>query len=247
MSQLLLTTTGTNTEVVLRDLGAPKFTHPVVDFDLLDEFDEDSLTLSGDLQNAVDQGWITLKVNGNLITDVSEASLASADSANVAFIPSGYTRDDANTEHLYDLGAHLKGIDNILAVALTTIDVQSSDTTSIQTSSTDWVDVPGDGVGGLLQIQTAVGKDRYYIVIAGGDFSVSKADKVIHLRLLIDGAVVSEVSPLGIEKTSNFNIRLGEFTVNPVAQNKLIKLQWKADAGSTLSADSAGLVIFGVG
>jgi len=72
--QILLTTTGTLTPVVIDDFGARSFAHPTVDFDLLYEFTEDEIRSSVDLQAAIDAGYITLSdENGNNITDVSLA------------------------------------------------------------------------------------------------------------------------------------------------------------------------------
>lgn len=74
MSQhsILLTTTGTLAIVPIDDLGKlPGFVHPVVDFDLIDEFRISDLITSSDLQSAVDNGYIILKDSfGFSITDI---------------------------------------------------------------------------------------------------------------------------------------------------------------------------------
>jgi hypothetical protein len=59
--QILLSTTGTASPVVLNDLNRISFTHPTSNFDLLESFTLEELYESDDLINAVDDGHITLK------------------------------------------------------------------------------------------------------------------------------------------------------------------------------------------
>jgi hypothetical protein len=70
---ILLTTTGTLSIVPIADLGRiPGFIHPVTDFDMVGEFRLFDLVFSDDLQDAVDNGYITLKDQYGLpITNVS--------------------------------------------------------------------------------------------------------------------------------------------------------------------------------
>ena len=76
-SQVLISTTGTLSPVIIDDLGAIQFVHPTVDQELI--LPEGFLTLdeyaaSDDLQAALDAGYITLTdENGNPITDTSQA------------------------------------------------------------------------------------------------------------------------------------------------------------------------------
>jgi hypothetical protein len=70
MAQVLLTTIAT---VTLDDLGGRTFTHPVVDFDLLTEYSEDTIQDSADLQAAIDGGDITLAdAEGNNLPTVRD-------------------------------------------------------------------------------------------------------------------------------------------------------------------------------
>ena len=68
---LLLSTTGTGADPLpFPDLGLRSFPHPTVDYNLLEEYSEEELRFSRDLQNALIAGWITLTdINGNPITD----------------------------------------------------------------------------------------------------------------------------------------------------------------------------------
>lgn len=71
--QILLSTTGTLSPVVIADFGARSFLHPTVNFNLLDEFREDEIQSSVDLQAVLTAGHITLvDDNGNSITDVTK-------------------------------------------------------------------------------------------------------------------------------------------------------------------------------
>jgi len=71
---LYLTTTGTLDPVIVDDLGARSFPHPTVDFDLMDEFTEDEVQSSRDLQALIDAGHIIIKDDeGDLVPIVQEA------------------------------------------------------------------------------------------------------------------------------------------------------------------------------
>ena len=71
---LYLTTTGTLDPVVVDDLGARSFPHPTVDFDLLEEFTEDEVQFSRDLQALIDAGHITIKDDeGDFVTIIQDA------------------------------------------------------------------------------------------------------------------------------------------------------------------------------
>ena len=58
--QILLTTTGTASPVVIPDLNSITFTHPTTDYNLLEEFTLEELYDSSDLISAVTAGTITL-------------------------------------------------------------------------------------------------------------------------------------------------------------------------------------------
>jgi len=58
--QLLLSTTGTQSPVVIEDLGDISFTHPTTDYDLLSDFGPQQIAYSDDLQNAINNGYITI-------------------------------------------------------------------------------------------------------------------------------------------------------------------------------------------
>jgi len=58
---IYLSTTGTKDTVIIEDLGSRKFVHPTIDFNLLEEYTAQEISQSDDLQNAIDNGWITLK------------------------------------------------------------------------------------------------------------------------------------------------------------------------------------------
>lgn len=73
MKQVLLSTTGTLSPVVIEDFGERTFVHPTVGLNLIPEFTIDELSSSDDLQAALTAGYITLEdENGSPIIDVSE-------------------------------------------------------------------------------------------------------------------------------------------------------------------------------
>ena len=55
-----VSTTGTHDPVILEDLGQRTLNHPTVDIDLGLEYTDDELMDSGDLQDAVGNGWIVV-------------------------------------------------------------------------------------------------------------------------------------------------------------------------------------------
>jgi len=66
-----ITTTGTQDLIVFNDLGARSFSHPTIDYDLEQEFDIDEISKSNDIQNAINQGWITAEDGlGNPVTNI---------------------------------------------------------------------------------------------------------------------------------------------------------------------------------
>jgi len=70
--QFLVTTSGTQTPVVLDDLGARSIPHPVSNLDLLLEFSMEELRRSADVQNAISAGYITVvDENAQPITNVA--------------------------------------------------------------------------------------------------------------------------------------------------------------------------------
>lgn len=76
MTQIFLTTTGTQTNTTINDLGTIVFTHPLVDHPLIvpqGEFEAVDIANSSDLIAAVTAGFITLEdVAGNPITNQTE-------------------------------------------------------------------------------------------------------------------------------------------------------------------------------
>jgi len=69
---VLLSTTGLISPVVIDDFGEKKFAHPTVDYVLLPEFLLEEVNASIDLQAALDAGYVTLKDDlGNPITTVA--------------------------------------------------------------------------------------------------------------------------------------------------------------------------------
>jgi hypothetical protein len=67
----LITTTGTLGTIVFNDLGERTFNHPIVDYDLQQEFEIYELTESEDIQSAIDNGYITVSNGINNITNLS--------------------------------------------------------------------------------------------------------------------------------------------------------------------------------
>jgi len=67
--KLLLTTINTTT---IREFGDLTFTHPVIDYVLSDEFKQDEIYESDDLQKAVDVGDIIVKNNSTTITNIKD-------------------------------------------------------------------------------------------------------------------------------------------------------------------------------
>jgi hypothetical protein len=112
MQQILLTTSGSVSNITLHDLGGRQLVHPVVDFDLLTEFDSEELRDSLDLQDNIDIGSILLRDQDNdPITDISVALNSgklqfdkdrdnlvdiSEDTQLLAGLPSQYYLDAAN-------------------------------------------------------------------------------------------------------------------------------------------------------
>ena len=69
---ILITTTGIQSTITFNDLGGRSFSHPIVDYDISSEYELEELRDSGDFQNAIDQGWITVEDENSIsITDVS--------------------------------------------------------------------------------------------------------------------------------------------------------------------------------
>ncbi len=74
MTAIYLTT---NQTVTIEDLGSIAFTHPVTDYNLITEFTAEEIRDSADLQNAIDNSYITIKDNnGNTLTELSSQSIA---------------------------------------------------------------------------------------------------------------------------------------------------------------------------
>lgn len=76
LSELKLTTTGTQNPVVFGDLGARTFTHPTVDFDVLTEFSLEEIQSSVDMQTALVAGHITLIDEGGQLVITLEGVVA---------------------------------------------------------------------------------------------------------------------------------------------------------------------------
>ena len=69
-----ITTTGIQSPVPFDDLGYREFTHPTTGYDLLLEFKAEEIRDSIDIQDAIDNNWITVEDEfGNPITQTSEA------------------------------------------------------------------------------------------------------------------------------------------------------------------------------
>ena len=67
----LITTTGTPTTVVINDLGKRTFMHPIVSFDLENEYSIEELINSNDLQSAITSSEITVvDESGNSVTEL---------------------------------------------------------------------------------------------------------------------------------------------------------------------------------
>ena len=65
---ILLTTTGTSSPIVINDFGAMEFVHPVVNYDLTDEFTYQEIRESSDLGLALNAGYLSLNNDGETIT-----------------------------------------------------------------------------------------------------------------------------------------------------------------------------------
>lgn len=71
--QILVTTTGAVPQIIISEFGNKTLVHPIVDYDLTQEFDIDEIRISQSLQNAINSGWITVKDDGNSsISDLSK-------------------------------------------------------------------------------------------------------------------------------------------------------------------------------
>ena len=70
----IISTTGVQATVTFDDLGKRAFAHPTVDYDLELNYTQEQIRQSTDVQNAIDNNWITVKdADGNPVTDVTEA------------------------------------------------------------------------------------------------------------------------------------------------------------------------------
>lgn len=67
MVNIYITTTGLTPSVVLSDLGERIFNHPIIDYDIGNEFNYDELLSSGDFRDAINLGYITLYYKGRYI------------------------------------------------------------------------------------------------------------------------------------------------------------------------------------
>jgi len=68
---LFLTTTGTQSLIVLNDLAGLEIPHPTTDFEISAQFENDEINNSQDLKDALDNGYITLKdENDNNIVEL---------------------------------------------------------------------------------------------------------------------------------------------------------------------------------
>ena len=78
--------------LVIPELGNRTFTHPLVSYDLETEFDKDEIRISSTIQNAIDNGWITVvDDDGTTITDISVLQF-NTDSIDISSITlTGYT------------------------------------------------------------------------------------------------------------------------------------------------------------
>ena len=69
----LITTTGTPVTVVINDLGERTFVHPVISFDLENEYSIDEISNSVDLQTSITAAEITVvDGSGNSIADLNQ-------------------------------------------------------------------------------------------------------------------------------------------------------------------------------
>jgi len=94
VNEIKLSTTGTLSPVTLADLGNRSFTHPTVNFDLLTEYSLDELLMSEDLKSAVDNGYVTLKNEDNVVvTKVDDAPFYNVKN-NLSAITDPGTSDD---------------------------------------------------------------------------------------------------------------------------------------------------------
>ncbi len=82
-----ITTTGTHSPVVFYDLGARSFVHPINNYDLELEYNQSEIQSSTDVQNAINNGWIT-------VTDTNGNSITSTESVVSHSKLSGLTEDD---------------------------------------------------------------------------------------------------------------------------------------------------------
>jgi len=252
MSELLLSTTGTNTEIVLPDMGQKKFVHPVIDYNLYNEYNEEDIKASQDLQNAISQGWITLTLNGLTIDDVKEVvesrpSRQSIDFDPVNFIPVTDAEHDEDS-----LLALLKGIDTKLGAIISgSVDVDSqksklSEDTTVMVD--EWQDIAGDSINQLTEAITASGVNRNYLIEFSGDFQNSQNNKFVCLRFVIDG-IPSEASEIEI-KHQEYPANISIQDIATLAPAKQVKVQWKIKSGNTnytITARRGRLIIYGVG
>lgn len=84
-----VSTTGNSATVIFNDLpdvsGPLTLTHPVVDLDLLDNYDVENLRKSADLQTAISDGDVELRLNGLNVQNVNQLGLGTGDGAGKTF------------------------------------------------------------------------------------------------------------------------------------------------------------------
>lgn len=127
MATFLLSTTGTETPVIINDLGARTFTHPIVDFDLTDEYTLEELRDSEDLRSKIVAGSLTAKLDTKVITDGATFDEAMQDYQIVRI----ESAEGDITQNTTDIGTNATNIGN----NATAIGNNASDISTLQASS----------------------------------------------------------------------------------------------------------------
>ena len=110
---------------------------------------------------------------------------------------------------------------------------------STQTSQT-YVDLPG------ATVTTSAGPSRSYLVVFSGSFSLAPANKEIFCQLVIDGVPnVSSVRRLKASSAAAPNTLSTNFA-GVIGASKIVKVQWRAEGGGTLTANFGTLSVIGV-
>jgi len=224
--ELLLTTTGTQSPVIINDLGNRSFTHPTTNYNLLNDYSIITLMNSFDLRGAVTSGYITLATeNANAVSDPRYAPWHNAEE--IVSIPVDDSTRDA--DHLLYYNAVSGKIEYVSPGELVTgraiysLGFYTSSSPYIEYSSTNWQVVAQFPYLGSTTVQA---RSLYVVGSRNGTNGLAEAR-------LWDPVAGLELSYLSWA-SADLVIYVDTTLVNIPASPAVIELQVKKD-GSTAS------------